>query len=68
MNGFRGDDDLRLVNDRIHAMHVDAARQRLVRQPIASTTSGAPDRSLPAAVLAWPRRILHARPTPVVGR
>ena len=40
MNGFRSDDDLRLVNERIHAMHVDAARQRLVRQAVGPGADG----------------------------
>ena len=65
MNGFRGDDDLRLVNDRIHAMHVDAARQRLVRRP-AAPTSKEPGRSL-ATLVGWPRRVLHGRAA-TVGR
>ena len=69
MNGFRSDDDLRLVNERIHAMHVDAARQRLVRrEAIVPGPTEASHRSLAAAALAWPRRVLHGRPSPAVGR
>ena len=68
MNGFRSDDDLRLVNERIHAMHVDAARQRLVRQAIAPESPAASRRSLTSAALAWPRRVLHGRPSAAVGR
>ena len=52
MNGFRSDDDLRLVNERIHALHVDAARQRLVRRAAAPTSPATPHRSLGAA-LGW---------------
>ena len=68
MNGFRADDELRLVNDRIHALHVDAERQRLVRQASVQTPSTASDRSVSAAVIAWSRRIVHGRLAPVVER
>ena len=63
MNGFRGDDDLWLVNDRIHALHVDAARQRLVRR---ADVPGA-DRGVPSVLrgrrprLAAPRAARPAR-------
>jgi hypothetical protein len=67
MNGFRSDDDLGLVNDRIHAMHVDAARQRLVRQAAVPTQPAAPHRAI-AAALGWSRRVVHGRPASVVGR
>ena len=68
MNGFRSDDDLRLVNERIHAMHVDAARQRLVRQADVPGPTAVSRRSFAAVSLAWPRRVLHGRPSPAVGR
>ena len=68
MNGFRSDDDLRLVNERIHAMHVDAARQRLVRRAIVPGPTAVSHRSFAAVALAWPRRVLHGRPSPAVGR
>ncbi len=66
MNGFRSDDDLRLVNERIHALHVDAARQRLVRQAAAPTPTAAPRRSLGARPRMDPSRA--ARPARIAGR
>ena len=67
MNGFGSDDDLRLANERIHAMHEDAARQRLVREAAGPATD-APSHRAFWAVLGWSRRLLHGRPAPVVGR
>jgi hypothetical protein len=66
MNGFRGDDDLKDVNDRIHALHVDAARQRLVRR--ADVSAPAPSHRTVAVAVDWTRRVLHGRPAPVAGR
>jgi hypothetical protein len=66
MNGFRGDDDLKLVNDRIHALHVDAARQRLARR--ADVPAPATSHRSVAVAVDLTRRVLHARPAPVAGR
>ena len=66
MNGFRGDDDLKYVNDRIHALHVDAARQRVVRR--ADVAASAPSHRAVAVAVDWTLRVLHGRPAPVAGR
>lgn len=66
MNGLQGE-DLWLVNERIHAMHADAARQRLVRPAGTATSTTKPHRTI-AAAIDWSRRVLHGRLAPVAWR